>query len=322
MKVTDHNPAAEERKERKRLQNRLNQRAHRQRIKDEADANPKTQKTPYRIERWRLVHRPHLSTQTSWSAVPNSGHAADDQHVLEHGHSQPLQSHAANIRMIPGGVLPGLELDSTHDSNPSLPADHALIHLIIHNVTRGFMHNKNLLRLMAGFIAVAHDPPLHPDLAAGCEVAIVRPTHQRMPHCLLPTQLQMNSPHPTWMDMLPFPEIRDNLIRRQHSFNHKNFLKALVGDLVYLMSPPGQCQVGPVSVPSLPGHRQQNGSLAGNERGGFILWGEPHLKENWEATPLFLTKWSWVVEGCREIVDISNRWRITRGEDPLWIPTS
>ena len=170
---------------------------------------------------------------------------------------------------------------------------------------------------MASFSNVAHDPPLHFALAAGCEVAIVRPTRQIMPHCLLPTQLQMNCPHPMWMDLFPFPEIRDNLIRRQYSFNHKNFLKSLFGDLVYVMSPAGQYQVGPVSIPSLPRHQQQDGSLPGDDREGLILWGEPYLKENWEATPLFLAKWSWVVEGCRELVDISNRWRIRRGEDPL-----
>ncbi|RYP51314.1 hypothetical protein DL768_003318 [Monosporascus sp. mg162] len=342
MRVTDHNPV-EERKERKRLQNRLNQRAHSkidcqvpptcclsssltaplgQRIKDEADANPKTHKNPYHIERWRLVQPPRLSTQTSRPVVTSSGPPTNDPQVFEHENSQPLQSHAAKNRRIPGGALPGLELDLTHDSDPSLPADHVLINLIVHNVARGFLHNKNLLRLMASFVNAAHDPFLRPDLTAECQVAIVRPTHQILPHCLLPTQLQMSSPHPMWIDMLPFPEIRDNLIRRQHSFNHKDFLKALVGDLVYLTSPPEQMQVGPVSLPSLQRHRQQDGSLPEHDREGLILWGEPHLKENWEATPLFLIKWSWAVEGCRELVDISNRWRIIRGEDPLWIPTS
>ncbi|KAH7378015.1 hypothetical protein BKA64DRAFT_698411 [Cadophora sp. MPI-SDFR-AT-0126] len=320
MTVTGHNAAVEERKERKRLQNRLNQRAHRQRIRDEADANPKPRKahkTPYRIESWRLVQRPYHSTQTSRPAVPDSEHATNDQQVLEHGHSQPPQSHAAEIYRIPSEALSSLELDLTHDSEPSLSADHALIHLIIHNLIRGFMQNMSLLRLMTSFSKAAHDPPLHSDLAAGCEVATVRPTCQTMPQCLFPTNLQMNCPHPTWMVVFPFPEIRNNLIRRQHNFNHKHFLKSLFGDLVYVMSLAEQYQVRPVSISSLPRHRQQDGSLPGNDREGFILWGEPYLKENWEATPIFLTKWSWVVEGCHELVDITNRWRMTRGEDPL-----
>lgn len=209
--------------------------------------------------------------------------------------------------MIPGEAPPGLELGPTHDSDPSLSADRALIHLIIHNVAQGFMQNISLLRLMANFSNVAQDPPLNSDLAAGCEVAIVRPTRRIMPPCLLPTQLQIDFPHPMWMNMFPFPEIRDNLIRRQHSFNHKDFLKSLFGDLIYVMSPTGQYQLGPLSVLSLPRHGQQDDSLPGNDREGLILWGEAYLKENWEATPLFLTKWPWVAEGCHGLVDISNR---------------
>ncbi|KAH6719649.1 hypothetical protein BKA61DRAFT_628703 [Leptodontidium sp. MPI-SDFR-AT-0119] len=277
-------------KERKRLQNRVNQRARRQRMKEQADAVPKTRKahkTPYRVESWRLVQRPCLSTQTSRPA--------------------PLQSNTAEICMIPGEALPGLELGPTHDSDPSLSADRALIHLIIHNVAQGFMQNISLLRLMASFSNVAQDPPLNSDLAAGCKVAIVRPTRRIMPPCLLPTQLQIDFPHPMWMNMFPFPEIRDNLIRRQHSFNHKDFLKSLFGDLIYVMSPTGQYQLGPLSVLSLPRHGQQDDSLPGNDREGLILWGEAYLKENWEATPLFLTKWPWVAEGCHGLVDISNR---------------
>ncbi|KAF7555942.1 hypothetical protein G7Z17_g1766 [Cylindrodendrum hubeiense] len=52
-------------------------------------------------------------------------------------------------------------------------------------------------------------------------------------------------------------------------------------------------------------------------RKGLIVWGEPHEMQSWEATPGFLTKWSWVVEGCEDLVEISNRWRMKRGEEPM-----
>ncbi|KAH7230212.1 uncharacterized protein BKA55DRAFT_583607 [Fusarium redolens] len=321
MKAAAGSNFVEERRERKRLQNRLNQRAHRQRIKDEADAHPKSHKpdkTPYHIDCWRLVQHPRLSAQASRPAVLSSGQAINYQQIPKHGDSQTHELQAAETRW----TLPGLEPNPPQNSDHSLPADHVLIHLIIHNVTRGFMYNKNVLRLMANFVTVSQYLPLHPELAAGCEMAIVRPTHQIIPHCLLPTQLQMSTPHPTWMDMIPFPEIRDNLIRRQHNFNHKNFLKALVGDLVYIMSPPGQGKAGLDSIPSLTRHWQQDRSLSRRDREGFILWGEPYLKESWEATPLFLAKWPWVVEGCHELIDISNKWRVARGEDILCMPTS
>jgi hypothetical protein len=59
------------------------------------------------------------------------------------------------------------------------------------------------------------------------------------------------------------------------------------------------------------------GNQTENYGRGLILWGEPHIKESWEATPYFFRKWSWVIEGCSELVKISNRWRKGRGQHPL-----
>jgi hypothetical protein len=260
-----------------------------------------------------------FSLQTSRPVVLTSETAANDRQVLDHGTTQRLQSHVTKVRRIPSRALLSLEPEVVHDTGPSLPADHILIHLITHNACRGLMHNRSVVRVGASYISAVHDPPLLPDFAIGCETVVLRPTHRTMPVDLLPTQLQMNNPHPTWMDTLPFPEMRNNLIKRQYLFNHKHFLEDLVGDLVYLHPLPAQGQSGPVSTPSSQLHRQQDDGQSASDGNGLILWGEPHLKENWEATARFLTKWSWAVEGCRELVDISNKWRTTRGEYSLQI---
>lgn len=42
--------------------------------------------------------------------------------------------------------------------------------------------------------------------------------------------------------------------------------------------------------------------------------------KSWEATPGFLAKWTWIVEGCEELVEISNYWRMKRGEEPMRLP--
>lgn len=57
-------------------------------------------------------------------------------------------------------------------------------------------------------------------------------------------------------------------------------------------------------------------------RKGLIIWGEPHEMQNWEATPGFLAKWTWAVEGCEELVEISNHWRAKRGEEPIRLSMS
>ena len=52
-------------------------------------------------------------------------------------------------------------------------------------------------------------------------------------------------------------------------------------------------------------------------RNGLIVWGEPHEMRSWELTPGFLAKWAWEVEGCEELIEMSNYWRMQRGEEPM-----
>jgi hypothetical protein len=58
------------------------------------------------------------------------------------------------------------------------------------------------------------------------------------------------------------------------------------------------------------------------ERKGLIVWGEPYDMRSWEATPGFLAKWSWAVEGCDDLIQSSNRWRQMRGEEPIRLSES
>ncbi|EEU35158.1 uncharacterized protein NECHADRAFT_53318, partial [Fusarium vanettenii 77-13-4] len=171
-----------------------------------------------------------------------------------------------------------------------------------YNVCRGILSNKDMLKILGSFISPMGEVLPHP-ITSECEISVFRQTHQPMPACLQPTQLQMNLPHPTWIDALPFPKIRDNLLRRQNLFHHGQFLSDLVGYLTY----------APITV--------SQGVPVVNEtddiKNGLILWGEPSSQENWEVTPEFLIKWAWAVVGCEELVQSSNRWRTVRGEDPL-----
>lgn len=117
----------------------------------------------------------------------------------------------------------------------------------------------------------------------------------------------MNEPHPTWMDFFPFPSVRNNLIRGQLTFDHMLFMQDLVGDPSYL-KPPGSQGTG---------HVAGFGTSPAPRENGMILWGEPYLKDSWEANPQFLAKWAWVFHGCFEIYEGTDRWRRSRGEDPL-----
>jgi hypothetical protein len=48
--------------------------------------------------------------------------------------------------------------------------------------------------------------------------SVVVPLSPRMPDALAPTRLQMDVPHAPWINMIPFPRMRDNLIRWEAGF--------------------------------------------------------------------------------------------------------
>jgi hypothetical protein len=53
------------------------------------------------------------------------------------------------------------------------------------------------------------------------------------------------------------------------------------------------------------------------EQKGLLVWGDPWVVTNWEISPGFLRKWGVLVRVCVEMIDATNRWRESRGEDPL-----
>jgi hypothetical protein len=238
---------------------------------------------------------------------------------MDHATTQALQPQVAKAHNTASRTLISSDPVVIDEAGPSLSSDHILIHLITHNACQGLMQNTGVVRTGASYISAVNNPPLLPEFSIGCRIMVLRPTHRTMPIDLLPTQLQMNIPHPTWMDAIPFPGIRDNLIRRQHLFNHRHFLEDIIGDLVYLHPLPAPSQNGLVSTPSSQLQRKEDDGHHISDGKGLILWGDPHVKENWEATAFFLKKWAWAVEGCRELVDISNKWRRTRGGYSLQI---
>jgi hypothetical protein len=121
--------------------------------------------------------------------------------------------------------------------------------------------------------------------------------------------------------------MRDNLIEREGSFDRRELLMDLMGEMINIT--PSQPPLHKVPNSKVSSHRSlrqmplpathDDDEITSNRK-GLIVWGEPHDMRNWEATPGFLAKWHWVVHGCNEVVESSNRWRAIRGEEPLSIP--
>jgi hypothetical protein len=124
-----------------------------------------------------------------------------------------------------------------------------------------------------------HLPGSAPLLKAGC------------PNSLQPTAVQRAVRHHPWIDLLPVPALRDNILRAMDA----GFLDD--DDLCFdVLEPWGE---GLENRPCL------------------MIWGNPADALAWEASPSFLHKWGWLMGGCSGLVDSTNHWREKRGQPRL-----
>ncbi|EEU49040.1 uncharacterized protein NECHADRAFT_75804 [Fusarium vanettenii 77-13-4] len=230
------------------------------------------------------------------------------------------QSKAATRHVSANGTSSHSQLNTS--TTLPLSSDH-LIHLIQHNVLRALLSNKSLLRSAASFLkganSVAYGNESTTQLCGG--LTVVRPLpNQNIPDTLYPTILQMNCVHTSWIDMFPFPRFRDNLIKKGSGFVLEKMRQDLCGDIFPdFISPSPANSTVPSAAATRGAHgpefEQPDDYTAG--RRCLINWGEPWKVESWEATPGFLENWGWALEGCDDLIQASNRWRIARNEEPL-----
>lgn len=211
----------------------------------------------------------------------------------------------------------------------SLYSDH-LLHLVHFNALRGLVRNKSVIATRAAYFTPASEPgtPLVPYIeecypGSALLVPVVDTASNAASTTLDPTQQQSSIPHSVWINLLPFPTWRNNLITWERCFNHAELVGDVIGnliDLTHFFSP----RTGDIAPPTGCGMTLSPSDIDkhSNNRTGLILWGEPHIAENWEFTAGFLRKWGWTLRGCEYIVESTNRWRLRRGEEPMQITPS
>jgi hypothetical protein len=116
------------------------------------------------------------------------------------------------------------------------------------------------------------------------------PLHPDMPPSLIPTNLRRNRYHSTWINVIPFPRIRDNLIRCEGRFDYEELMQDLTGELMTsIRGPRRQGTSGTATDPEDKLPLSLSSGLPTDEvtagRNGLIVWGEPHEPQSWEATP-------------------------------------
>ncbi|KAH8695289.1 hypothetical protein BGW36DRAFT_382442 [Talaromyces proteolyticus] len=185
---------------------------------------------------------------------------------------------------IPAGMLSRSPIITNAEILPfalPLSVDH-LLSLVQFNVFRALVTNMTILSLPDVFICD------EPNIKVS---ALPLPNH--IPPALMPTALQRSVFHHSWMDIFPLPALRDNLICLQGRFDFCDLCDDVVGAM-------WDDQLEP--------H---------DERNGLVVWGEPWDIKSWEVMEGFLKKWGWVLTGCNELIESTNRWRQLRGEKPF-----
>lgn len=202
-----------------------------------------------------------------------------------------------------------------------LSLDH-MLHLIEYNVFRGLTENKNMI----GHRTVRYGTP-EPlpenfiDHRTFPNHSVILPLEPDFSDSLTPTTVQMNIVHSSWIDVMPCPTMRNNLIQREHEFSHTDFVKDLVGTLIDPKKFTRTASPLALAWAGEPKRPQVKDCKCHTAETGLIVWGEPYLVNSWEVTTKFMDKWGWALAGCDELIDSTNLWRGLRGEPPLLLPT-
>ncbi|TEA10227.1 hypothetical protein C8034_v010350 [Colletotrichum sidae] len=303
--------SADSRKSRKRIQNRVNQRAHRLRLQAQSDSR-RDGKRPFKVQRWRVDE---LAADDASTAVVTALITPPEAEV-----TTPQQSKNRDCRQKQLSQAVSTVDGSSARSNRhfKLPMADNLLHLIHFNIFRAMQSITSLLDVTTLMTDPSTGLTLHSCVSTDCgrmrTLQVLDPT---MPANLMPTSSQARDFHSHWIDKMPFPQLRDNLIKYSASFDHADFMQDMVGSLYTPLSwrrsfsgaPPPRRQ------PLVAEMEDTDEMTSGCQ--GFIVWGDAHVVANWEATPSFLMKWAWALEGCEELVEVSNRWRLLRGEEPM-----
>lgn len=139
-------------------------------------------------------------------------------------------------------------------------------HFIIHgmNTLSALLTNARMLRIRC-----------KPPYARGVPIS----SSSRTLASLSPTELQLRVPHFPYIDLLPFPSLRDKLLTFSESIDRDEIWSDLAA-------------------------------------GGFIVWGKTSWDmRGWEVQTDFGNKWWWLMTD--EVLEESNFWRSQRGEEIL-----
>ncbi|OAP59207.1 hypothetical protein AYL99_06505 [Fonsecaea erecta] len=294
---------------RRKLQNRLNQRAARRRkaaqkkVGEDASSSASSSRAA-RLKDVPLVERADLNdlialrskriNRTEWHTALQSFDPTGQspfvsirsKNSCQRWYEVLLENRLVTIK----DLAEKLEKDRDNAWLYPLPSDH-LISLIYYNVYRALISNTHMLGLDLNLMYTDDYPSPFLPLSQSATSNI-----RHLPPSLQPTELQKTMAHHPMWDIFPDPEIRDNILR---------YGEDKIDDLQLCLD-----MVGNGESTGLEG-------LDIQETNGLIVWSEPWDATGWEVTECFARKWPFLLKGATNFQNSTNKWRLSRGEDPL-----
>ncbi|KAI1776588.1 hypothetical protein F4818DRAFT_439989 [Hypoxylon cercidicola] len=266
-------------RQRRKIQNRRNQRARRAKKRGVCDQADNTDPTAD----GQLVHR---------RADPARPPSSADQFLEVHGAEATraiirainmvniLEANSERNRL----VMQRFEEFASRSYAVRVPQLSLLPSLSQYNFVRALLANVDVLGLSKEDM---DDDALSPFNNVADPTRAVSRLAQ-LPAGLRPTELQRTAVHHPWIDLLPVPEMRDNILRRELDEDDEESLCHSMRGLT-------------------PEHNT-----------GVLVWRDPWDSSGWEVTEEFAKSWSWAIAGCWDLLRSTNSWRARRGEKPLF----
>ncbi|KAH7087982.1 hypothetical protein FB567DRAFT_329477 [Paraphoma chrysanthemicola] len=168
------------------------------------------------------------------------------------------------------------------------PALSHLSLLVRYNVSSALRRNADILGVSSEYVkwdGLSPFPQNRDSLAA-----LSSDKSAEWPKNLHPTQMQRSIEHHPWVDVFPWPRLRDNMVQ---AFEHPD-----------ICDEDDMCR----DVCEYDEH--------GSEP-ILVVWGDAWDPRSWEITPGFLKKWGWLLSGCDDFLEATNNWRARREEKPI-----
>ena len=141
---------------------------------------------------------------------------------------------------------------------------------------------------------LCHDDTISPFNAEGPKPPGTDISFSSSTESLRPTTLQVSVRHHPWLDLFPFPKMRDNIIKG--------------------------IEAGLFDEDELCADLLEVEDLNQDEKASLLVWGQSWDFRAWEASVAFLKKWGWLIRESPELLEATNQWRMRRGEKPLRFP--